>query len=327
MTDQVENHEIDENAASDSVKMTKVDIIGQVVKAMNGMTINDLSKWHEDSINNYKSFAANIPDGTSAKNKSSIEMKGDAKKAVAEEAQALFQEIPEDFRVKALTLFESAVATRVAVELAEQVAELEEQFEEALDEIHEELAERTQAYLEQVAESWLEQNQVAVESSIRSEHTENLVQALRGVLADHYVELPEEKVDVLDEVVAAAEDLEERLNEALEDCVELATELKKRDALAVFERVAEGLALTDKERFKQLAEDVDVDDDLEEKLVTIREANFKKDGKPASVVGREVLGEETVVVLNDATATETETKPVATAEMAPYMDALSRLIR
>jgi hypothetical protein len=317
-----ENEQIEENAAADSVKMTKVDIIGQVVKSLNGMTVNDLSDWHTRTFANFKAGQDSVPDGAAAKNKSSVDMKGTAKGAVKEEVEALVSELPEDFRVKAVTLVESAITLRVAAEIAEREAELQEDFETELETIREELTTRVEQYLEAAADAWIEENAVAIESSIRNEHTEKLLEALRGVLADLNVDLPEERVDALEAAESRVKDLEERLNEAAQSVIDLTDELKKRDARATFEKVAEGLALTDKERFKTLVEDVDVDENLEEKLTVIREANFKKT-EGQTKVGKEVIGEEVVVVIDEDA--KPQAKPIS-ENMKPYVSTMKRLI-
>lgn len=331
MSDQ-NQEQIDENAALDSVKMSKVDIIGQVVKHLDGMTINDLSKWHDDAIANSKTYANSVADGLAAKNKASAEMKGTAKGAVKEELEGLLSEakdLPEDFRFKAVTLFESAVATRVAIELAEARQELEEKFEEALTEVTEELTERTEKYLAAAATAWIEENQVAIESSLEVERNREFVDALRGLLADFQTPLPEETRDVVAEKDAQLASTNEELNSAVAYALELEEELKRRDALAVFNSVAEGLAMTQVEEFKKLVEDIDVDDELESKLIIVRDAHFKKEVKEGSEpakVGKEVLGEEVVVVVEDKTTGETKPKVIDEA-MKPYVHALHTLIR
>lgn len=323
-----QNDQIDENAASDSVKMTKVDIIGQVVKSLNGMTINDLSAWHENAIKTSQTYASSVGD-FAASNKKSVDMKGDAKTAIKEEAEALFgelQDLPEDFRFKAVTLFESAVATRVSVELVEKEAALEEKFNADFDALVEELNERVETYLEAAADKWIEENEVAIESSLRLENAEKLIGAIRGALTEAHVFLPEEQTDVLASAEARVAELEEKLNESVEEVLELNNEIKRRDARATFEKVAEGLAMTDKEKFKTLVEDVDVDENLEEKLTVIREANFKKAdaSQQTKQVGKEVIGEETVVVINESVETDAvKVNPM----MDPYVAALKNLVR
>jgi hypothetical protein len=328
MSDQ--NQKIDENAASDSVQMSKVDIIGQVVKHLDGMTINDLSAWHNDAVAKSKTYASTVGD-FAGRNKSSVDMKGTAKGAVKEEVEALFagqEDLPEDFRFKAVTLFESAVATRLALELVEARQELEEKFEEALNEVREELTERAEKYLEAAASAWLEENQVAVETSLEVERNRQFVDSLRGLLADFHVDLPEEKTDALAEAEAYIQEQDAALNEAVAHAIELAEELKRRDALEIFNKVAEGLAMTQVEELKKLVEDVEVDDELEARLTVIRDAHFKPGVKEekAQKVGKEVLGEEMVVVVegNDG---EPAAPKVIDESMKPYVNALRTLIR
>lgn len=323
---------IEENAASDSVKMSKIDIIGQVVRALDGMTINDLSAWHENAIKTSKAYASTVGD-FAAKAKASVEMKGTAKGAVKEEAEKLFgemQELPEDFRFKAVTLFESAVAMRTAVEVTEIREELEQKFEEDLAALHTELVERTEKYLDSIASSWLEENQVAIASQVRLEHAEKLIDSLRGVLVQFNVELPEEKVDLLSAAEERIAELEDRLNDSMNESIQLSEDIMRREALEVFEKVTDGLALTQVEEFKKIVEDVDVDDKLEETLIVLRDAHFgkKQDVQEgtAQKVAKEIVGEEVVVIVEDNPGPKTAPKEIS-ENMKPYIDRMKQLIR
>ena len=327
--DEIQNNDqvtVDENAALDSVSMNKVDIIGQVVRAMNGMTINDLSDWYERTKTDSTKLAASIKDSWASQNKNSVDMKGDAKKATHEEFQGLFEgsDLSEEARFKLTTLFESAVSARLAIAEAEIEGALEEKYAEEFVTFCEEMIEKTEAYLEAAATAWVEENQVAIESVLVREQAEDVLSKFKEVLSDAGYVVPDEQADAFLEMEARLEEVESRLNSALEENFELSNKIARGEALAVFEAVSEGLTIAEKNKFKTLVEDIDVDENLEEKLLVVREANFKGAvGEKKSAVSEEVLGEETVVVVQDS-----NTKPtvkVIPEDMKPYVSALQRL--
>lgn len=225
----------------------------------------------------------------SAKNRSSVAMKAsDAVSNIKEDVARLFegQELSEEFIDRATTLFEAAVASRLMV----FEAELQETYAEMLDEevsaISEELNERTASYLDYVSDRWLEENAVAVESSLRSNLTENFISGLRDLFAEHYIDVPEDKVDVVEALAEKVEALENALNESINEVTELKGVISENVAEDVFEHVADGLPLTQVDKFRTLAEGVEFTGDAEkfkEKLVLIRESHFKNNSKNPTV--------------------------------------------
>jgi hypothetical protein len=198
--------------------------------------------------------------------------------SIEEDINALLEgeELSEEFQEKARTIFEAAINSKI-----EEIAEsLEERYENALVEevalIKENLEERVDAYLEYVAEEWIKENALAVESGLRTEMTESFLQGMRGLFEDHYVSIPEEKYDVTAAMVEKLDEMEDKLNEQIERNVALNQRLAESVADVIFADVAEGLALSQKDKLASLAENVEFDgeESYREKLVTLRESYF-----------------------------------------------------
>ena len=207
-----------------------------------------------------------------------------SKKEVAEEfdidedVEALVggEDLSEEFKEKAKTIFEAALRSKVS-EIQES---LEEQYQEALLEevqvIKEELTERVDSYLEYVAEEWLYENKLSVTRGIKEELTQSFLAGLKALCEDHYVELPEEKYDVLENMVNKLDEMETKLNQQIEKNVYLNQRLSESVADRIFDTVADGLAVTQKEKLASLAESVEFEseDQYRDKLETLRESYF-----------------------------------------------------
>ena len=186
------------------------------------------------------------------------------------------EELSEEFQEKARTIFEAAIKTKVA-EIKEQ---LQSQYEESLVEqvvsIKEELTDRVDAYLEYVADEWIQENALAVEHGLKTEMTESFLQGMKGLFEDHYVTIPDDRYDVIESMVDKLDEMEEKLNEQIERNVALNRRLAESVADVIFADVAEGLALSQKDKLASLAENVEFESeaDYREKLVTLRESYF-----------------------------------------------------
>lgn len=197
---------------------------------------------------------------------------------IEEDVNALVanEDLSEEFKEKAKTIFEAALRSKVS-EIQES---LEEQYQAALYEevqvIKEELTERVDSYLEYVAEEWLHENQLAVTRGLKEELTQSFLAGLKTLCEDHYVELPEEKYDVLENMVQKLDEMETKLNEQIEKNVYLSRQLSESVADRIFDSVADGLALTQKEKLASLAESVEFEseDQYRDKLETLRESYF-----------------------------------------------------
>ena len=197
---------------------------------------------------------------------------------IEEDVNALIggEDLSEEFREKARTIFEAALRSKVS-EIKES---LEEQYAVALaeevEEIKTELAERMDAYLEYVADEWMSENELAIEKGLKTEMTESFLQGMKGLFEEHYVTIPEDKYDVLESMVEKLDDMETKLNEQIEKNVSLNKRLAESVADGIFEQVADGLADTQKDKLASLAESVEFESEEEyrEKLETLKESYF-----------------------------------------------------
>jgi len=231
----------------------------------------------------------------SAQNKATIATKGAAMK---EHIDAMFngEELSEDFKEKASTIFEAAIQAR----LSEEIAELEDQYstklEEALEEVSAEMASKLDDYLDYCVEQWMKENEVAIEHSLRTEITEEFMDGMKKLFAENYIEIPEEKLNVLEELTATVEQLEEKLNAQINENIELSKSISEYSKHEIFDEVAEGLVMTQVEKLRQLAEGIDFDgtDNYKRKLVLVKENYF-----PAKPAAQDMREEEEAIGNND----------------------------
>jgi hypothetical protein len=197
---------------------------------------------------------------------------------IEEDVNALLygEELSEEFQEKARVIFESALRSKVN-EIRES---LEVQYEEKLVEevqvIKEELEDRLDAYLEYVAEEWVDENTLAIENGLKEELTESFLGGLKQLFEEHYVEIPEEKYDVLENMVEKLDDMETKLNEQIERNIQLNKRLSESVADRIFDEISEGLATTQKEKLASLSESVEFESETEYrgKLETLKESYF-----------------------------------------------------
>ena len=195
------------------------------------------------------------------------------------------EELSEEFREKAKTIFEAAINSKVVAIREEIVREHEEKLSEEVEEIKVELQERVDSYLEYVADEWFVENQLAVENGLKADMTESFLEGMKGLFEEHYVQIPEEKYDVLKSMVEKLDDMETKLNEQIEKNISLNKGLAEATADGILESVSDGLAATQKEKLASLAESVEFDSEEEyrEKLETLKESYFPHKGaRPTS---------------------------------------------
>lgn len=226
-----------------------------------------------------KSNPANSSAVDGEKNGASV--KGaNAVKGMKEDMDALFtgEELSEEFKDKATTIFEAAVMTRVK----EEVARLEEEFAATLEEETakqiEGLVEQVDGYLGYIAEQWIAQNELALEHGIKSEIVESFITGMKGLFEEHYIDVPEEKYDVLGEMEQTIESLEAKLNETVEANVALTKQVAETTRAQIVAEAAEGLSDVEAEKFQGLVEELSFEsaDSFSTKVKTIRESYFTK---------------------------------------------------
>jgi hypothetical protein len=304
MTDQVENVEAIEEGtiAQDSLKpasklisdpKSRIEMMTAVLKGMDTMPKKDLVKWFDQAQAVFgpgKDYGVGDKSGS---NQSSIDMKGGSgpktrdampKLHVKEDVEDMFadQELTEEFKERVSTVFEAAVAARAIVEEARLEEEFETKLTEAVAEINEELTSKVDTYLDYVVEQWMEDNAVAIESTLRNELASEFIEGLKGLFAEHYIDVPQEKIDVIESLAEKIERLEEKLNESINENVELKKAFVEVEKKEVFESFLSNLALSQQEKFAALVEGVDFDGDLEtysRKLTIIKENYFGSEKK------------------------------------------------
>jgi hypothetical protein len=236
---------------------------------------------------------------------------------VSEDVAALVggEDLTEDFKVKAATIFEAAIISRVKSEVAKLDEQFEVRLEEEVETIKEGLVEKVDGYLNFVVEQWMEKNELALESGIKSELTENFIRKLKTVFVESYIDVPEEKFDILGDMEVAIESLESKLNESVEIAVELTKELNQIKRASVITESAKGLADTDAEKFSALAEELSFEDSetFASKLQIIRESYFGTKQPRATVES----------VVTDAHVPLTEEKTYSAA-MSGYLKHIER---
>ena len=246
----------------------------------------------------------------------------EAEFSVEEDVNALFagEELSEEFQDKARTIFETAIKSKVE-EVKEQIqVQYQAQLVEEVAAVKTELTERVDSYLEYVAQEWLEENQLAIEHGLKTEMTESFLNGMKSLFEDHYVSIPEEKYDVIESMVDKLDEMESKLNEQIDKNVALNKRLAESTADVIFAEVAEGLAVTQKEKLASLAENVEFDSEetYREKLVTLRNSYFSENATSAQRDAAETVVEST----QEQTTTAA---PEAGSIMEAYLQTLSRV--
>ena len=247
-----------------------------------GTTVNDhsRSKDYEDAATINKKRKMGIAKAVDKLTKESIDVSADV------DALMFGETLSEEFREKAATIFESAVVVRVK----EEVTRLEEEFEEKLalqvDSITEGLVDKIDGYLDYIVEQWIEQNEIALESGIKSDIMESFITGMKGLFEEHYIDVPEEKYDVLGEMEAKIDALEEKLDEQVERNIDLKKSLSEATRKEIVKTISEGLTDTETEKFLALAEELTFDgaDSFQSKVLTIRENYFNSNKTTRGVI-------------------------------------------
>ena len=243
-----------------------------------------------------------------------IDLSDDVKALVSTDA-----DLSEEFKEKAATIFETAVKTRIQ----EQVKVLEAQYEEKLSKetetVKEAMVEKVDSYLNYVVEEWMKENELAVERGIRTEIAEDFITGLKSLFKEHYIDVPEEKYNVLDDLTNQSKDLEAKLNEQIEKNVNLTKEVSEFHKKQAIAEVSADLADTEVEKFVSMAENVEYDsaDKFKEKLETIKESYFPKTKSEETTSKDEV----------DSVAANEPAVEASSDAMAAYTAAISKNLK
>jgi hypothetical protein len=218
-----------------------------------------------------------------------IDMTDDINALVADE------DLSEEFKAKAKTIFESAVAVKVKEQMAETEAKLEEETNQKIEEIKDDLTEKVDSYLNYVSESWVKENELAIERGLKSELTEDFISGLKQLFEEHYVEVPEDKFDVVEELANRLDEMEDKLNEEVASNIGAQQDIEELQREKIISEASKDLADTQIEKLKALSEDVDFEsiETFQEKVSTLKESYFGE-GKV------EMISDDSAVVSEDA---------------------------
>ena len=226
------------------------------------------------------------------------------------------EDLSEEFQEKARPIFETAIKAKVAEVQEELKAQYESQLTEEVATIKESLTDRLDGYLEYVADEWMSENQLAVEAGLKADMSESFLQGMKGLFEEHYVNIPEEKYDVLNSMVEKLDEMEDKLNEQIERNIALNQRLSESVADTIIADVAEGLAMSQKEKLTALAENVEFDgeESYREKLVTLRDSYFSENAGAQR---------DTSETISEGTSSEVAEQP--SGLMEAYLQTLNRV--
>jgi hypothetical protein len=235
---------------------------------------------------------------------------------VSEDVSALTEgeELSEEFKEKASTIFEAAVKSKLRSEVERIESAKTQEVAEEVNRVRDELTEKVDAYMNYVVEEWMKENEIAVERGLKGEIAEDFISGLKSLFEEHYIDVPDEKYDILESQSAKIDELESKLNEQIEKSAELKKQNGQLVRESVFAEIASDLADTEVEKFKSLAEDVDFtdEDSFRSKLDTLKESYFPKAKTVAESVDSESNGSESYDT---------------TGAMAAYMSAISKNVK
>ena len=228
------------------------------------------------------------------------------------------EDLSEDFKSKATSIFEAAVIARVNTEMEKIAGKLEEQNAAALQEYKDTLVEKVDSFLNYVVEQWMTENQVAIDNGLRTEITEEFISGLKTLFKESYIEVPEDKYDVLDELTTKVDSLTSELDESINDNIELAKQYVELKKQLIFQEQTENLASTEIEKFEKIVEGVEFESEelYREKINVIKENYFPKDSSKSAeqTLVEETTGKEPVFEGTNDT-------------MSKYVSALSKTIK
>lgn len=326
-----EQEEVGETVASDSLhphsrgeddpRFDRGTAVSNLLGTIGKMPDKELCTWFEKTMSQFGHWADGVG-SSSSHNKSTVNAKpSDAVGHHREAINRLFsgQELSEDFRDKAKVLWETALNEAMTAQFQKLETVYDQRLTEEVDQLTEDMVERLDAYVSDVADQWLEENRVATENALRLELTDEFIKGLRNLFKAHYIEIPEEKVNVVEELSERIEVMEERLDELLTENNELRDELFQLQVEEKFDEVASDLTAVQKEKLAEMAEDIEAEDldTFVKKLKIIKDHHF---GTKSAVPPRTEATEDT---FEGGLVTEETVDP----SVKLYVKALDRTIR
>ena len=330
--DDDEEEEDEQVKKEHKIPPTKTAMIKALFDKVNGLKKEEVSARFGDLMGVAEASAEDLggEDPATAKPEGDVVAIGKKKKKikvqvpeinVKEDIDALVQgeELSEEFKQKAATIFEAAVHQKVMEVASTKIEELETEYQNNLQEeivvFRGDLTDKVDGYLNYVVEEWMKENQLALESSLKSEITEEFITGLKNLFTEHYIEVPDEKIDIVESLFDKVEELEEKLNSQLSENIKVKEELNEYRKNKILEEVCDDLADTQSEKMKELVEGVSYEEDandFESKVKTIKESYFPNQQK-----------QDENVEQVDVTTDDTEETPV---EVSNIMEAYSKAI-
>lgn len=285
-------------------EMSKKDLMAAMHKKMEGMDKKDLMaaygsmnmSYHEETDDNIEERISDIN--------------------VKEDVSALIsgEDLSEEFKIKAATIFEAAVKSKIRSEVERMEESYAVQLEEATEVVKEELSEKVDGYLSYVVEEWMRENEIAVERGLKGEIAEDFISGLKQLFEDHYIDVPDEKYDILEAQSEKISELEEKLNTSIQENIERKKVVESLTRDAIMHEMSEELTVTEMEKFKSLTEELEFvsEESFRQKLDTLKEGYFPKTG-----------GEETFAIV-DGDSEEPAQDIDTTDTIKSYLSAISR---
>jgi hypothetical protein len=310
------SHVPEEGEELEEAKMTKEMMKKEMSHKMEGMKAVDLKAAYEAMMKDgYHEDADEVEEEISAEKKEEIDARI-KDLDVKEDVDALMsgEDLSEEFKTKAGTVFEAAIKSKLRSEIDRIHEEVKSEKETEMETFKEDLTEKVDTYLNYVVEEWTKENELAIERGLKGEIAEDFISGLKQLFEDHYIDVPDEKYDVLEAQSEKIAELEEKINEEIQRNVSIAQQNSGLVREQVIAQVSDDLAQTEIEKFKGLVEDVDFTDEesFHEKLSTLKESYFPK-VKPAA--GTRAIDDEDGGTAQDIDTTDT---------MHKYMSAISR---
>ena len=296
-------HEEEEDEDEEMEEMSKKDLMAAMHKKMEGMHKKDLMAAYKMNMGMHEETDDNIEERISDIN-------------VKEDVSALIsgEDLSEEFKIKAATIFEAAVKSKIRSEVERMEESYAVQLEEATEVVKEELSEKVDGYLSYVVEEWMRENEIAVERGLKGEIAEDFISGLKQLFEDHYIDVPDEKYDILEAQSEKISELEEKLNSSIQENVERKKVVESLTRDAVMHEMSEELTVTEMEKFKSLTEELEFvsEESFRQKLDTLKEGYFPKTG-----------GEETFAIV-DGDSEEPAQDIDTTDTIKSYLSAISR---
>ena len=298
-----EDEDEDEDEDEEMEEMSKKDLMAAMHKKMEGMHKKDLMAAYKMNMGMHEETDDNIEERISDIN-------------VKEDVSALIsgEDLSEEFKIKAATIFEAAVKSKIRSEVERMEESYAVQLEEATEVVKEELSEKVDGYLSYVVEEWMRENEIAVERGLKGEIAEDFISGLKQLFEDHYIDVPDEKYDILEAQSEKISELEEKLNSSIQENVERKKVVESLTRDAVMHEMSEELTVTEMEKFKSLTEELEFvsEESFRQKLDTLKEGYFPKTG-----------GEETFAIV-DGDSEEPAQDIDTTDTIKSYLSAISR---